>query len=234
MKKTAISIALAGAALGFASTNASAALATDALLSMGPQSETCPYGLGTPPDCVAGDPIPQSNYFAMDTDGDGIHQEDERTAISAGSDGGVLLGVAQNAHTGQIDAPWVFFGPVGEHATDVGPTILSDDGAGNATLDFSGWRVFWNNTNINMGSGGTSNGVATLTCGTDCGLGDSFVLDYDATVPDDGSTNFGNVYYAFHIEGTISEVAAIPVPAAVWLFGSGLLGLVGVARRKKA
>jgi hypothetical protein len=25
----------------------------------------------------------------------------------------------------------------------------------------------------------------------------------------------------------------VPVPAAVWLFGSGLLGLVGVARRKK-
>jgi hypothetical protein len=27
--------------------------------------------------------------------------------------------------------------------------------------------------------------------------------------------------------------AAVPVPAAVWLFGSGLLGLVGIARRKK-
>lgn len=27
---------------------------------------------------------------------------------------------------------------------------------------------------------------------------------------------------------------AVPVPAAAWLFGSGLLGLVGVARRKKA
>jgi len=27
--------------------------------------------------------------------------------------------------------------------------------------------------------------------------------------------------------------AVIPVPAAVWLFGSGLLGLVGIARRKK-
>ena len=28
-------------------------------------------------------------------------------------------------------------------------------------------------------------------------------------------------------------VSAVPVPAAVWLFGSGLLGLIGVARRKK-
>ena len=26
----------------------------------------------------------------------------------------------------------------------------------------------------------------------------------------------------------------VPVPAAVWLFGSGLIGLVGVARRKKS
>jgi hypothetical protein len=30
------------------------------------------------------------------------------------------------------------------------------------------------------------------------------------------------------------DVAAVPVPAAAWLFGSGLLGLIGIARRKKA
>ncbi len=30
------------------------------------------------------------------------------------------------------------------------------------------------------------------------------------------------------------NVSAVPVPAAAWLFGSGLLGLVGVARRKKS
>ena len=27
-------------------------------------------------------------------------------------------------------------------------------------------------------------------------------------------------------------VSSVPVPAAMWLFGSGLLGLMGVARRK--
>lgn len=30
------------------------------------------------------------------------------------------------------------------------------------------------------------------------------------------------------------EVAAVPIPAAAWLFGSGLLSLIGMARRKKA
>jgi hypothetical protein len=30
------------------------------------------------------------------------------------------------------------------------------------------------------------------------------------------------------------KVESVPVPAAVWLFGSGLLGLVGVARKRKA
>lgn len=31
-----------------------------------------------------------------------------------------------------------------------------------------------------------------------------------------------------------SATAVVPVPAAVWLFGSGLLGLAVVARRKKS
>lgn len=43
--------------------------------------------------------------------------------------------------------------------------------------------------------------------------------------------NYGEVLVEI---GEIAFKSTVPVPAAVWLFGSGLLGLIGVARRKKA
>ena len=44
-----------------------------------------------------------------------------------------------------------------------------------------------------------------------------------------------NIHTADFPGGEIrGQVSTIPIPAAVWLFGSGLLGLVGMARRKKA
>ena len=48
-------------------------------------------------------------------------------------------------------------------------------------------------------------------------------------------SSFDGTQYSELFNVTIKgEASVIPVPAAVWLFGSGLLGLVGVARRKKA
>ena len=44
------------------------------------------------------------------------------------------------------------------------------------------------------------------------------------------NTAVSNYSWAVH-EG---DVGAVPVPTAVWLFGSGLIGLVGFARRKQA
>jgi len=55
-----------------------------------------------------------------------------------------------------------------------------------------------------------------------------------------GTWDTTNLYPAPGMGGggkDLSNIAAytvVPVPAAVWLFGSGLLGLVGVARRKRA
>lgn len=45
----------------------------------------------------------------------------------------------------------------------------------------------------------------------------------------------GNAKWTLGANGDLSyKVASVPVPAAAWLLGSGLLGLVGVARRKAA
>jgi hypothetical protein len=75
-----------------------------------------------------------------------------------------------------------------------------------------------------------------------CGMtvGDSFsiaTLDSNSDgVP--GIPMTGGPFQGFNASfgGTavVSSVSAVPIPAAVWLFGSGLLGLVGVARRKKS
>lgn len=40
-------------------------------------------------------------------------------------------------------------------------------------------------------------------------------------------------YFNANFNANMTPVAPVPVPAAAWLFGSGLLGLVGIARRKK-
>lgn len=58
-----------------------------------------------------------------------------------------------------------------------------------------------------------------------------------------GSLGFGNMkYVAFNYTDTafgfygiddLEFTTVIPVPAAVWLFGSGLIGLISIARRKK-
>ncbi len=49
----------------------------------------------------------------------------------------------------------------------------------------------------------------------------------------EASTAPGGAIFLDSASLTVSS-AVIPVPAAVWLFGSGLLGLVGVARRRKS
>lgn len=47
---------------------------------------------------------------------------------------------------------------------------------------------------------------------------------------DGAGTAITNVTYV----GASVSVSAVPVPAAVWLFGSGLIGMVGIARRRKS
>ena len=35
-------------------------------------------------------------------------------------------------------------------------------------------------------------------------------------------------------EAWVANISNVPIPPALWLFGSGLLGMIGIAKRKKA
>ena len=66
--------------------------------------------------------------------------------------------------------------------------------------------------------------LGQLSLGTDDGIGGSPMTT--------GPFAPGNFNYDF-TSLTVTGVSAVPVPAAVWLFGSGMLGLLCVSRRKK-
>ena len=216
MKKTAIALALMVSATG-----AQAALLADSNLSI-------TQGTGGFTEPAAG----TGSWFAMEALGPGGW-----VYTGIGGINGINLGTSQaasgatagegiEAAVGNIDAAWTFFGSYGVHQTTSPMTVISDTGTGSAVLDFSGWDVSWNNVaSISMGGSGT----ATITCANTCEDGDTYTLDYATNVPSD-SANFPGVAYQLHLEGVVS---AVPVPAAVWLFGSGLVGLAGIARRRK-
>jgi len=156
--------------------------------------------------------------------------------IAAVGTGGIITGSAQSP--GDIGV-WNWTGNLGYDHTASPADVLSASGS-SATLDMSGWSVAFLGLVIDAGSGawndaangwtGNVDGVGQITCAVDCGDGDSYVLQYTATIPDGDPSGFGNVHFGWRIQGTVS---AVPIPAAAWLFGSGLLMLIGSSKRNE-
>ncbi len=111
-----------------------------------------------------------------------------------------------------------------DFAADVSVEILSSGAT--AFHDFGFWGNTWNGTHSTEGK-----------------LDDSLAF-YLVAVDFDADPEAGNVSrvqqfsgnWTLASNGTLSYsaevVPAVPVPAAVWLLGSAMIGLVGVARRK--
>lgn len=181
--------------------------------------------------------VSSGSWFGCDCNGNSVISGSEKTPLSQGTTG-IRIGYAQPAgsaghpgnplltDTNAIDAPWSFFGNTGMQFT--ASPVTGDTVTG---LDFTGWRWRWLIYDTDMGSGawgaGFTNGVANITW--DGIYGHSYVLDYAATVPHGSPTGIGDVKMKLHLEGIVN---AVPIPAAVWQFGSGLIGLFGLGRRK--
>ncbi len=70
--------------------------------------------------------------------------------------------------------------------------------------------------------------------GTELAFGTNNAWFFNMDIGDQVAGDKVNNLFAWAVQSGDVSASVVPVPAAVWLFGSGLLGLVGVARRKSA
>ncbi|MHB8624249.1 MAG: hypothetical protein ACYC9J_09450 [Sulfuricaulis sp.] len=194
--------------------------------------------------------ITSGSWFAFDDNANNKVDTTEKFGLSQGTTGLVIgattpagayhPGAPLPGDTNEIDKPFYFFGDTGSDYLTVAAT-----GSTTAGLNLSGWTMAWDTVSIVLGSGAWT----PLNCGADiagCGAhtftngnaqliwdgvyGDAYTLNYAATTPPGDPSGISGVQYFLHLEGTVQ---AVPLPTAVWLFGSGLMGLLGVARRRQ-
>jgi hypothetical protein len=130
--------------------------------------------------------------------------------VTGGSSGTLVIGLTDTDYTGAASAYSTNFGGTTTGSVDF--NFLYDAGNG----EFGGTSFF----NPGAASGGAFSGSST-----DAVIAGS---PYSLTILAQISHSAG----AGQISSFDAHLVPVPVPAAVWLFGSGLLGLAGIARRK--
>jgi hypothetical protein len=192
--------------------------------------------------------VTSGSYYGVDSNNDSQISLGEKTLLSQGTTG-LVIGVitpAGASHAGPptasdtnaITAPDYFFGNTGSWHSSNPITGSTTSG-----LDMSGWNWPWAGIpSIPLGSGAWQplNCAAlgctgyTFTDGIgrfqwDGVYGHSYLLDFASTGVHGDPSGFGDVHFYTHLEGIVTA-APVPVPAALWLFGSGVMGLFGFAR----
>lgn len=190
------------------------------------------------------------SYYGVDTNGDNNISQNEKILLAQGTTGLVIgalstpgafhSGLPTPSDSNAVTAPDVFFGNTGSWYFDIAPTGSTESG-----LNMSGWDWAWNGL-YSWGLGGLAwqptncadlgcsgytfqNGVGRLQW--DGVYGHAYTLDTTSTVPLGDPSGCGGCQFYTHLEGTVT---AVPEPSPVWLFGSALLVLFGIAKHRKA
>lgn len=105
------------------------------------------------------------------------------------------------------------------------PTGSLDTVAGTITMDLSSWFGNWNNIDFHAGTGKNDGITSAFATGTWNPVTGEYALSWQSAV---GGPFVGNTSF-WTLQGVASPV---PMPPALWLFGSGLAILLAVPRRR--
>ena len=175
----------------------------------------------------------------------GVVLEDLLTPFTISGAGETLSGMIQNRVVRSVDGTIDFYWTIRPDAGQGDISAFRVAGFEGFSLD-ADWRIDGSFTvapdiarYFGEGSGAVNFLFITDEVGNDAAGGFEnsrfFFLDTNAT-----AYNFTGKFDLLCADlGCISETystwaPAVPIPAAVWLFGSGLLGFIGIARRKKS
>lgn len=165
------------------------------------------------------------NDFNGDLSGEGIHNMTTGAQLSVDMDGFVTFYylAAESGYTNSFNS-----GPntITEHNEGFkwdGWSSFTISVAANEILDFSFTSATAHAlTPVDNASGTSLEGLGIMT---DDNMSD-LVLAYNDNALGTGDGDYDDMLVR-------AEFSAVPIPAAVWLFGSGLLGLIGIGRRRK-
>lgn len=130
----------------------------------------------------------------------------------SGGAGDLVISLTDTDYTGSPTALEGLFGGTAPAGGSIDFAFYYDDG----NAEFGTTALITSAAGNTNGFGGSGSSAVSVT--------DPYSLTIIATIHHPGAA----------ISSFDAEIRVIPVPAAVWLFGSGLLGLVGIARRKAA
>lgn len=115
--------------------------------------------------------------------------------------------------------------PAGTQAGGAVPTGTLDDIANTITMDLSSWFMNGFNNDIQAGTGRNDGFTSALATGTWDSNTNAYTLHWDALVLDGPSPEVAH----WSLTGYATTITTVPLPAAIWLFGSGMLGLLGLS-----
>jgi hypothetical protein len=172
----------------------------------------------------------QWNVAAMDGASQNRYLTTAGGAITPPTTHGQLQQLNDNADTyiaNVNNGPWVSgsHAPGTDFAVDGSSVIAKSANASGYAGSAGSWGSQFGNKTTFSNAGGLDDNLA-------------FYVLYSlgtTTLAGVGTDQFDGAFWNFASDGTLSynAAAAIPVPGAVWLLGSGLLGLAAVSRRRR-